>query len=447
MKLILVSPPPLRRPRRAHGLLGLSIVLLALTAALSQTAGATGFSAAGRLPQLGSGRIWQVAAEPSAPNTVLAGTDHGLYLSKDAGATWAQTSFNATRVWAVGFDARNPTLSFAGTSGQGVIFSQDGGQTWQDSSAGLLNRVVRSLAFGLDGIAAGTDAGVFLSPDGHAWHDVGLDGDAISAVAIAANTPAMTIVAGADAGQLSGGYLFRSTAGGTWQALLSGLPSQAVVSGLSAGPIDQAVPQRPLVAATSKGLVRSGDGGTTWTPSAGLPAAPVTITTATFSPLDPDLVYAGSDGGGSSGGGLFRSIDSGVTFTPADAGLPQNTKNAESIAVASTNPPTVVAAIDAPSGASVYTEIDTTAPAPPQLVAESPGQPIPAVISTPKPTPRATPAPVRSAPAAAGASGLDGFVGTVFHWPIPLIYELIFALLIAYLFVRWRQHYYVEGPP
>src|SRR5438128_2684268 len=87
--------------------------------------------------------------------------------------------------------------------------------------------------------AAGFSAGgVFVSPDGHAWHDTGLDGSSISAVTIAANSPELIIIAGADGGQLGGGYAFQSTGGGAWQPLASGLPSGAVVSDLSSGPID-----------------------------------------------------------------------------------------------------------------------------------------------------------------------------------------------------------------
>jgi hypothetical protein len=440
-----LTPRLLRRAALMSATAG--VILTAGLAAGASPAGAAGFSASAQLPRLGGGRIWQVAAQPGSPSTILAGTDRGIYASHDAGATWGTTSYSGKRVWAVGFDARNPALAFAGSAGQGVLSSTDGGQTWQASSTGLLNRDVRSLAFGLEGIAAGTAAGVFLSPDGQAWHDVGLDGDSIAAVAIAANSPTTTIIAGADSGQLGSGYMFRSAGGGSWQPLLSGLPSGAVVSRISAGPIDQAVPQRPLMAATTKGLFRSGDGGTTWTASTGVPST-LSVTTTTFSPLDPTLVYAGSDAGGSSGGDLLRSTDGGVTFTPADQGLPQTTKNVESITVGQTNPPTVVAALDPPSGGGlVYTEVDTTAPAPPQLVAESPGAAIPTVISTPHPTPRATATPSHNAPPPPPATGFAAFVGTVFHWPIPLIYELIFALLVAYLFVRWRQHYYVAGPP
>jgi len=444
------STSPVARPLRLRAFAGIAAMGVAALAllALPAPARAGGFTAGGPLPRLGSGRIWQVAAEPGAPATLLAATDHGVYLSHDAGVSWASTAFPAQRVWAVGFDVRNPSIAMAGTDGVGALISSDAGQTWEISSAGLLNKDVRSLAFGLQAVVAGTSAGVFISPDGRAWHDAGLDGDSISAVAIAANAPSLTVIAGADAGQLSSGYLFRSAGGGAWQPLASGLPSGAVISDLSSGPIDQAVPQRPLIAATTKGVFRSGDGGTTWTPSTGVPQG-LSLTTASFSGLDPSLVYAGSDAAGSTGGDLLRSTDGGVTFTPNDQGLPPASKNVESISVGQTNPPTVIAAIDPPNGtARVFTQVDTTAPTPPQLIPESPGASIPAVISTPHPTPKPTPRPAQAAaPPSPPATGFTAFVETAFHWPIPLVYELIFVLLVVYLFVRWRQRYYVEGPP
>jgi hypothetical protein len=38
-------------------------------------------------------------------------------------------------------------------------------------------------------------------------------------------------------------------------------------------------------------------------------------------------------------------------------------------------------------------------------------------------------------------------VGTIFHFPAPLIFEILFVLLLVFIWVRWRRHYEVEGPP
>jgi hypothetical protein len=155
----------------------LAVALLMGWGALSAPASAApvGFAPTGQLTGLGSGKIWSVAVEPSLPSTILAGTDVGVYVSHNTGATWIRT-LARMRVWTVGFDARNPSNVFVGTDGSGVYASADSGATWVAASRGLGNLDVRALAFGLDGIAAGTGAGVALSPNGRVWHDGGLDG-------------------------------------------------------------------------------------------------------------------------------------------------------------------------------------------------------------------------------------------------------------------------------
>ena len=57
--------------------------------------------------------------------------------------------------------------------------------------------------------------------------------------------------------------------------------------------------------------------------------------------------------------------------------------------------------------------------------------------------------PVAAKPAATSppASGIQRFAQAAFHWPTPLVYEVFFVLLALYVYIRWRQRYYVEGPP
>jgi hypothetical protein len=447
------ATPPARLHRRSLGALLFVVSLFAGWATFSApvSAAQVGFTPTGQLPGLGSGRIWSVAIEPTVPSTILAGTDAGVYVSHDSGATWTQ-ALAGVRVWTVGFDVRKgaEAHAFAGTDGKGVSASVDSGTTWVDASSGLGNLDIRSLAFGLDGIAAGTNAGVALSPNGQIWHDGGLDRYSIAAVAVAANYPQFTVLAGADgaiSGTLSTGYLFSSSGGGAWEVLQSGLPSGAVVSSITSGQIDAAVPKRPLIVATSQGVFRSGDGGATWTAGSGVPAA-LTLTVAQFGPLDPTLAYAGADSGGSTGGDFFRSTDGGLTFHKADMGLPSGSKNVDSIAVANTTPPEVAVAVNPPAGGShVYLESDTTAPAPPQLVAESPGAAVPSSVPTPIPTATPIPQVVRPAATPPPTSGIQRFAQAAFHWPTPLVYEVFFVLLALYVYIRWRQRYYVEGPP
>ncbi len=426
-------------------LLGATAASLLLVWAAATHAGAD-WAPGGSLPGLGSGRIWSLAASPATAGYVVAGTDAGVYTSTDSGASWSATSLKGVRVWAVGFDARNAKRIFAGTDGAGAELSTDAGATWTTVSAGLPDLTVRAFAFGLDGIAVGTNKGVALSPDGTAWHDGGLERYSISALAVATNSPSLVLVAATDRGDISNGYLFRYSGSGTsWQALQSGLPASAIATSVAAGPLSTSVTKRPLIVSTSRGMFRSGDGGSTWTAATGV-AENLTVTSAAFSPLDPNLVYAGADAGGSSGGDLLRSTDGGGTFTASDSGLPAKTRQVESIAVEPTTPPLLIAALDPASGGQVYSESDATAPVPPALVPELPGATVPATLATP--TPSASPAvgPVtKPKPPVDGAFG--HFVSNVFHWPVPLVFEVLLVLAVAYLIVRWRQRYYVEGPP
>jgi len=224
------------RPRRVTAAILLGAATATIVVGWAGSAnGRAAWSPGSALPGLGPGRVWSVATSPKTAGLVLAGTDDGVFVSVNSGATWTASTLKAGRVWTVGFDSRDPTRLFAGTDGKGVYLSTDGGATWTDVSAGLQNLTVRTLAFGLDGIAAGTNRGVALSPDGTAWHDGGLDQYSISALAVAANTPSLVLVASSDRGNLSNGYLFRfGTSGAAWQTLQSGLPSSAVATAVAA---------------------------------------------------------------------------------------------------------------------------------------------------------------------------------------------------------------------
>ena len=118
------------------------------------------------------------------------------------------------------------------------------------------------------------------------------------------------------------------------------------------------------------------------------------------------------------------------------------------IGIGPTNPVTIVVGLDPPNGAAgVFSEVDGTAPAPPVLTPESPGAAVPTVVATPKAKPTATPKPVHVALAPSTPSGIQQFAASAFHWPAPLVFEILLILLAAYAFVRWRQRYYIEGPP
>jgi hypothetical protein len=429
-------------------------VVLAFTAALAGLIALSGsprvhaaWQGGGAFPGLGSGRIWKVAISPTAPATVLAATDKGVYRSLDGGQTWAQTALGTGRVWSVGFDLRAPHAILAALDGGGIQRSGDVGQTWSDASAGLPSRTVRSLAFGLDLVAAGTSNGVAVSSDGSAWQPAGLTRFDVAALAVSAYAPKPTLIAGVDnlpPGQ--SGYLFRNVGPTTqWEKLNVG-PTAAAVASVAASALPAAPGVRVVIACTNAGVYRSNDGGTVWqkTYPASSDLTSTTLTTVSFSPIDPNLAYLGNDAGGSAGGALLRTTDAGLTFTPADAGLPPN-REVTSIAVGSTVPPFVVAAINPPGGpAAVYVQSDSTAPAPAPTGPPEAAGALPSVTAPPSlaPTPTAPP------PSPSTSGGGQGRLARLVNWPLPLAVELLTVLGALYVYMRWRQRrLHIEGPP
>ena len=90
---------------------------------------------------------------------------------------------------------------------------------------------MRTFAFSLTVVAAGTDKGVFVSQDGGSWSQSGLANASIDALAVAAVHPPIRMFAGSD-GPLSAGTLpmFQTADGGaTWSTLNPAISGTYVV--------------------------------------------------------------------------------------------------------------------------------------------------------------------------------------------------------------------------
>lgn len=66
------------------------------------------------------------------PNLIFAGTSQGFFRSEDDGAHWAQSqqSLQRVQVHSIFVDFQQPTTVYAGTTGVGVLQSNDSGQSW-----------------------------------------------------------------------------------------------------------------------------------------------------------------------------------------------------------------------------------------------------------------------------------------------------------------------------
>lgn len=299
----------------------LTVALLAV-AVLAPPAGAQTWRSLGPF----GGRMTSLAVDPFSPDVVLAGTaSGGLYRSANRGVSWSLIDdlSEAAGISGIVFDPRTLGTVYAAAFRLGVLKSVDHGMTWRPSSAGLPGLSggdVRVHALAIDPgrpstlyLALSQGPGLFKSADGGAsWAPIGGGIQAVEAIAV---DPAGAVYAGT---RSSG--LFKSLDGGaTWRR--SGLARFAPVTAIAIAPSSPST----LYAGTEReGLFRSANGGATWR-RIGRALPDSSIAALAVHPDDPDTLYAGLpdlEGRPGAAGGLFKSVDAGRTWSPADGGLP-----------------------------------------------------------------------------------------------------------------------------
>lgn len=331
-----------------------------------------------------AGRIAAIAVDPGNPQHILIGAaGGGVWETRDLGATWAPRTDNqpSLATGAIAFDPQNPAIVYAGTGegdfysnlGVGLLRSTDGGTTWAvRATAPFVGTGFHKIIVDpQDGnrLYAATTGGLFRSLDGGATWSARRN---FTTWDVSLRTP--TTGSTPQSGGLfaaGGDGLFRSTNGGTgWTSVSlpgssSGFarlacrqaPSNAGIvyafGALSSGegklwrrgsfsgsfvsvnlPADLAVkqawydwflavaPNNPdvvyLGAINVHRGVRGANGSFTWTNISARSTGPSIHPdqhTITFSPDDPNVLYVGNDGG------IYRSPDAGVNWTPLNRGL------------------------------------------------------------------------------------------------------------------------------
>ncbi len=309
-------------------------------------------------PEARVGAVWSFSAQPENPLIVLAATQNvGLIRSVDGGAHWGQPAGAPTQpLWVVAFDPFTPGVAYAGSQGAGIFKSSDVGLTWTLMNTGLANLDVRALDFGKGLVAAATGKGVFVSQDGGAgWRSQGLAEFAVSSVGVYVKNPPYALLAGVDNALSQPGYLFKNlNLAGTWSSASeqdgrkTGFPTDSVVAAIAVGPLPAGAEARLVLVGTHLGLYRSDDGAKTFSAVSGLPN--LGFNTLVFNPNSADQVLAGSDGGGA-GGGAYRSVDRGASWTPIMNGLPNH--DVVGLGLSATRPAQVLAGLWDPAGRSV----------------------------------------------------------------------------------------------
>ncbi len=280
---------------------------------------------------------------PESPVALLAATAGGVFRSTDGGESWMPRNLGldpvAVGISALAVDPETPSnLYLVGTEpgvlhGWGAAYrSQDGGETWTGTRISSLF----ALALAIDPetpstLFVGTESGILRSTDGGDRFASVFDVCSVSELEIAPSDSSWIY---ATCWSSVGGpaRLFRSTDGGDgWREMNDGMPA---VRSLAVDPEDPSL----LHAGTFElGVLRSTDGGVSWTPTRGLDGARVEALLA--DPRSSTTLYAGTEARG-----VYRSIDRGMSWWPIPGGL---TAPVNALAI---EPP----AVDPPAATRIY---------------------------------------------------------------------------------------------
>lgn len=274
------------------------------------------------VPPLAQAAVLALAVSPDGQHLYAGTAGQGLFASRDGGRTWS-AAFPGVYAPNVALDPTQPGLALASLRDR-LVRTRDGGRSWQEVPVAWAGDEVVSLLWLADGtLGAGTGRGaLYRSLDGgESWVEgrAGLPNSG-GILDLAAGRPAHGGPALVLAGTWTG--LYGSHDGGqTWRNLAPSLGAPHAYTLLSGS--------TGLFLGTRAGLFRWQPEVSRWQPvAADFP--PGGISALAAAPSDGDILYAGA-----AGGGLYRSEDGGgtwqrtralgvgipaITVDPADAG-------------------------------------------------------------------------------------------------------------------------------
>jgi photosystem II stability/assembly factor-like uncharacterized protein len=234
-----------------------------------------------------------------------------VYRYSDSGAAWTPLVIQApdSGFSDVKLFAGDDSALYAG--GKGLLKSLDGGTTWKDLTNGLFanhpqphnpSGHVRSLVAGKGVLYAGVEGAVYRSVDG---------GSTFSSMLVTDSPTDFSFLA------LAGDALLAGTMGdGLWRIPLDSSPASRI-QGFPGLLYSLHASDSAIFAGTSEGVLRSDDGGKTWsTKNLGIRAWSVGVLAAKNGTLHA---------AGGTLSGITRSLDNGLTWAPSTS-LPESVR-------------------------------------------------------------------------------------------------------------------------
>jgi photosystem II stability/assembly factor-like uncharacterized protein len=362
--------------------------------------------------------LFSIDANPLNPDEIAVAfqgqNNGGVFSSTDAGTTWLLESAPPTRYSAVGF-APDGTL-YAISSGpssvaQEGLYRRENNGSWTPlgpDQGSLYESDLNTMRFSLNNadliLLGGSDFGV-AGFEGTIWRstDAGLSWtkvfesttgtiERVTDLEIVQDGTDQNMVAAwnSESGDNIGGALRSTDGGASWFDSSSGLPAFFRGPRLCASPSD---PQTFLVSTwlsfQSGGLFRTTDSGATWTTTGW--TGNQTVGDVACDPTDDQMLFVTQLSGGDA---VLRSQDGGATFAPFANGL-ENAVAPRELAFAGDSR-LVLASAKGSYATDLGTATPTPTPTPTPTVTPTPtpsGTPTPSPTPTPRATPRPRPTP------------------------------------------------------